>query len=128
MVVTNFKEARRENAEIGPFLNSDHFADEVEFTPHAGGGTRTITVAIEYDQEVGNEEFVEKDQERIWVKCLKEESAAKGGIGRPQLGDTLKRQNDRYPAPFSYQGEVRDETPHSWVLLFARNRPGRYGP
>lgn len=68
------------------------------------------------------------ETERLWILCLRDESADKGGIARPEVGDKLLRAEDEPDEPWGFAGSIRNETPHSWELLFERNRPKRYGP
>jgi len=128
MTVTSFKDARRENCEVGPFLNTDHFAETVTLTP-ASGAAREITATVSEDVSSAPPlaDGGAEDLEVIWVKVCRNESIAKGGIANPAMGDSLTRAAD--DRPFSYQGDMRHVTPHSWELRFARAKPHRYdGP
>jgi len=128
-VPANFKEARAKHAREGPFLDTTHFAEEVAFTPRHGGGARTVTVSIQHTKHPRDEtDTGEVDREEIWVKCLRSLDTDRSGIPEPELGDAIVRAGDRPDRPYTFQGPIRDETPHDWRLLFARNRPVRYGP
>lgn len=127
MTVSSFKEARADNATSGPFLNVDHFAETVRVSPPDGGGAREVVATVRYrhlDDEV--EDWGEAETEEIWVACLKDEAAEKGGIGRPSTGYALWRADDEPDEAWSFQGRIQNETPHGWELLFGRNRPTRY--
>jgi len=110
-------------------LNVAHFGEVIAYCPAEGGPERSITVKIS-----GQEERPESghggtsEMETIWVLTLRDESAAKGGIAAIGLGAVLRRTGDPSNAPWTFQGVVRNVTPHSWELKFARNRPNRYGP
>jgi len=129
-VPANFKEARAAHARSGPFLNTSHFRRGGDpFTPVSGGGSRAVTVSIQYAKHPRDEtDTGEVDREEIWVKCLRSLDTDRSGIPEPQLGDAIVRAGDRPDRPYTFQGPIRDETPHDWRLLFARNRPVRYGP
>ena len=127
MTITSFKTARQQHLKSGPFLDTDHFAETLTFRPANGGGLRSIVGSVIYDETLEEGEYVEEDQERLWVLVLRDESVSRGGIARPVVGDTITRANDRHPEPFSFQGQIRNESPHAWELLFARNRPAAYG-
>ena len=130
-VASNFKECRAENCTSahGPFLQTGHFAEEATFTPRRTGPARTVTITASYDADadmIGD--VVGLETERLWIKCLRDDSATKGGIGSPEVGDQLLRAEDAADAPWGFAGAKRNETPHAWELLFERNRPKRYGP
>jgi hypothetical protein len=128
-VPATFKEARAQHARTGPFLNTSHFAEEVTFTPVHGGGSRTVTVSIRHAKHPRDEtDLGEVDREEIWVKALRSTDTDRSGIPTPELGDAIVRAGERADRPYTFQGPIRDETPHDWRLLFARNRPVRYGP
>lgn len=130
-MASNFKQCRAENctSAYGPFLQLSHFAVSVTFRAKSGGRERTITVGWhEAEFEIAPAgDLVEEERERVWVKCLRDESAEKGGIARPEIGDRLWRETDEPDAPWGFAGSVRRETPHAWELLFERNRPRRFG-
>jgi len=130
-VASNFKECRAENctSAYGPFLQTDHFAEEATFTPRRSGAARTVTISVGYDADADViADVVSLETERLWVKCLRDDTATKGGIGSPEVGDRLLRAEDQPTEPWGFSGGKRNETPHSWELLFERNRPKRYGP
>ncbi|HUT14436.1 MAG TPA: hypothetical protein VMY42_28380 [Thermoguttaceae bacterium] len=126
---TNFKEARAQHARTGPFLNTDHFAEQVTYTPVHGGGSRTVTVKIEYVKNPEERTQIgEVDREEIWVKALRSTDTDRSGIPTPETGDAILRDGDRPDRPWTFQGPIRHETPHDWQLFYARTRPSRYGP
>lgn len=123
-----FKEAREQNAQNGPFLNVDHFAESCTYRPQAGP-EQTVTASVRYVHEADLAAPAgELEREEIWVKVLKDETHARGGIAHPEIGDVLLRATDLPNEPWTFQGRIDRETPHSWYLLFARNRPRRFGP
>jgi len=72
------------------------------------------------------DETTERVQERMWVAAWRD---VMRGIDAPELGDSLLRAElDDEDSPWSFQGEVRNESSVAWELLFARLRPRRYGP
>ena len=107
----------------------EHYGREVTFLP-AIGESRVITAILDEDDRTHEEEEVtEEKRERIWVGVRRDESHADGGIHSPRAGDAFvhpDESNTDDPTPFSYQGEIRNVTPYTWELLFARNRPVRY--
>jgi hypothetical protein len=71
------------------------------------------------------DETTEKRKERLWLAVSRDSLE---GIDTPQLGDSGLRDGDNADSPWAFQGEIRNESAHAWELLFARNRPQRYGP
>lgn len=129
MSITSFKDARRENCEAGPFLDVDHFAETLTFAPASGDEPRELAGKVSEDTSSAPplEDGSAEDLEVIWVKVCRNEECAKGGIASPAMGDSLSREDD--DRPYSYQGDVRHVTPHSWELRFARAKPHQYtGP
>jgi len=125
-----FAECRRENAESGLlFGNLEHFAEQVTYRPAAGGPSRTVVASCTRETlEERQGDLLDREQERLWVHVCRSPQARRGGIDRPGLGDSLLRVQDPPDAPWSFQGQIKDETEYSWGLLFGRNRPRRYGP
>lgn len=95
--------------------------------PRANQSPRDIRAICRYEEPAAEEEDTgDRQKELLWVSCRRDCSA---GIDAPALGDALLRHGvDAADSPWSFQGEVRNESPGSWELLFARNRPRRYGP
>jgi len=88
---------------------------------------RDILVICNYERQAPLEdETTERVQERMWVAAWRD---VMRGIDAPELGDSLLRAElDDEDSPWSFQGEVRNESSVAWELLFARLRPRRYGP
>jgi hypothetical protein len=128
MTVSTFKETRAEIFASGAvFGNTDHFGEMVTVRPAGGGPNRqvkvTVIAASREDQET---EYHEEQQELIWVSVAKDESCARGGIGRAATGLAIVREGD--VVSWSFQNRTRHETSYSWELLFGRIRPKSYGP
>ena len=108
------------------FLSSDYFCESILVTSPAGGSQRTITALWTPDQqEVETEELSQRQVERVWLTVYRN---ATTGILRPVQGLRVAQLGDENPAPFLYQGQVRDETDDAWSLLFVRPRHVRLGP
>ena len=90
------------------------------------GRTRNIEAICLYEQLAPSEdETSEKDKEYLWLAVSRDPI---DGIESPQLGDSGLRDGDSADSPWSFQGEIRNESAFAWELLFARIRPQRYGP
>ena len=112
--------------DFAEFVLPDHlgqFGRSVTVLP-PNGPSRVITAIItEDDRRVEEGEYVQEDQERIWLTCRRDESHADGGIANPQTHLALIHPDETDDTtPFTYQGERRNVTPDCWDLLFARNR------
>ena len=123
-----FKEARAGISQT-VFGKTGHFAGQYRYRPGGGGPARTVkgtAVREKWADELtgGGEE----ERDRIWFQCAKDPSGDRGGIDRPELGDSLLGPDDSADNPWTFQGEIRNEADSWWELLFARNRPRRYGP
>jgi len=117
--------AQRKAAFKAEVLSTDRYAEQVEFAPKVGQA-RTITVKIERDQQTEFDELGnEKTRDRILVSVFRDPTdATVGGIGDPRVGDMILRGVDRDPErrPFTYHGEIENETPYSWKLVYGRTR------
>ncbi len=123
-----FKEARATNFQT-VFGKTGHFSEDVTYRPAAGGAARTVTGPCVIEKL--DDEFTaagEDEREQLWFQCARDPAGDRGGIDRPELGDSIIRATDPPDSPWTYQGKTQNETDHSWQLLFARNRPRRYGP
>ena len=108
------------------------FGVTCRYRPAAGGGEREVTAILGYEsQEDKPTELGEEERERLWVTVTRDESdtATYPGIRYPERGDGLLVIGlDAAGDAWGFQGQVRDPTEDHWTLLFARNRPRRYGP
>ena len=107
------------------------FGVTCRYRPAAGGGEREVTGILTYEaQEDKTDELGDEERERLWVTVTRDESAGATypGIRYPERGDGLLSPGDAACDAWSFQGIVRDPSPDQWTLLFARNRPRRYGP
>ena len=128
--MTTFADVRKEIFESGDvFGNTDLFAESFTYKAGGGGPARVVSAACRYEKLADSDEPAgEDEQERMWVQVARDPACERGGIEAPELGDWGLRATDSPADPWSFQGEIRNETPHGWELLFARNRPRRYGP
>ena|GEM_PF-4722161 len=128
MSVTSLKTLRAQIAESGSTLgNTGHFSESVTFRP-ASGPERTIAAACVYNRDDDvYEEVSEREEEELTVQVPQSETCTRGGIATPEIGDSLLRESDPPDAPWSFH-RVSKDLGHSWVLVFRRRRPRRYGP
>jgi hypothetical protein len=90
------------------------------------GERRDIEAMCLYEEgSPRDDEISETRHERLWLAVSRDPLE---GVESPQLGDSGLRDGDNADSPWSFQGEIRNESAFSWELLFARNRPQRYGP
>jgi hypothetical protein len=109
----------------------EQFGVSCTYRPAAGGGERTVTAILDYEgQQDRGDELGEELRERLWATVTRDESddAAYPGIRYPERGDGLLVAGDAASEAWSFQGQLRDPADDRWTLLFARNRPRRYGP
>jgi len=128
MAVTSLKDLRAQIAESGKTLgNTDHFAETATVRPPSGS-ERSVVVSILYNRDDDVYEDVnEREDEELTVQVAKDESCARGGIATPEIGYSLLRASDAPDAPWSFH-RVSKDLDHSWILIFRRRRPTRYGP
>lgn len=106
------------------FLNTEHFAEEVIYMP-AGGAERTITAIVRARRQSGAlQQHVTTDEDVLDVKVLRDET---DGVETPQRGDRLRLPTDPPGKQYSFSGEITDETPHSFGLVFIHRRPHEVG-
>jgi hypothetical protein len=107
------------------FLNREHFGETAVYQEN-GQEPREVNGVGQYAKPEDLKRPEEDDeQEELWWYCLRDDAA--GGIAAPELGATLLRPDDSEDSPWTFQGQVRNASDESWELLFARNRPRRYG-
>ena len=128
MSVTSLKTLRAQIAETGKTLgNTGHFAESVTYRP-AHGPQRTIAAAVLYNREDDlYEDPAEREEEELTVQAAKDESCTRGGVASPEIGDSLLRASEPVDAPWAFH-RVSKDLGHSWILIFRRRRPRRYGP
>jgi hypothetical protein len=103
------------------------FSEVVAFYPSAGAA-RSVTGIVQTNRGRQNDEPAETDVERLWLHCGRDESHVKGGIERPEIGDTLVLDSD--PAGrerWAFTGEVEDQTAYAHRLRFERHRTKTIG-
>lgn len=109
------------------WLNAELFAEEVTITPVAGV-PHPVTVHIDSDRDRDfNDSGATRMVEKIRVLCSRiedEEQNTKGFLRTPAIGTQLLRStdNDPYQEPYIYTGEIEDERPWKWRLVFERER------
>ena len=107
------------------------FGVTCRYRPAAGGGERAITAILHYEaQEDRADELGEEERECVWAVVSRDENAdaTYPGIRYPERGDALLAPGDAACDAWSFQGIIRGRCDDHWTLLFARNRPRRYGP
>lgn len=106
------------------------FAESVTFIPKSGP-RRTVVMLIERPDENFNEgQPGLVSVERAFCLCLRDATnATKGGIDRPQIGDSilLSTASDPKQQPFAWTGESTEVLRGSWVLHFSRDVIYRQG-
>ena len=122
------KTARAENFQT-VFGNTGHFSSTHEYRPASGGPARNVDGYLRVER-LDDEQIAagEAEREQGWFQCARVAGGARGYIDNPTAGDALCRSEDSADNPWTFQGPIQHVTGHSWELLFARNRPRRYGP
>jgi hypothetical protein len=106
------------------FLTTDMFAEEATYTP-AGGAPQSLKAHVRYRKQTQTNDRTRDETEVIEVLVSRDPTnTAIGGIDRPQSGDRFTRPSERDPdcRPFSFTGEIVDETTLNWRLVFSRRR------
>lgn len=97
--------------------------EECTYFPKSGG-SRSLTAAVD---EMGTFETNAQgrdSEEVIRVYVLRDaDDATYGGIDNPQIGDAFHIDRDPDDRVFTWKGERRDVSRHSWVLMFHRRLP-----
>jgi len=112
-------------AEIGMPALMHYVGTRFTYRAKTGSKRDIEAIAIYEENAVREDEIEERRQERLWIAVYRDPNL---GIAAPQLGDSGWRDGDEADSPWSFQGEVRNESAKVWELLFARIRPQRYGP
>lgn len=105
------------------------FGESLVYRPASGGTSRTITgIVSPDDREIEEGAVAERDVERVWIAVRRDATHADGGIDAPAIHDEVLQNSEAEPTPYKYQGELRNQTPDVWDLLFGRNVVRRQGP
>jgi hypothetical protein len=106
------------------------FGESLVYRPGGGGTSRTIRGIVQPDErEIEEGAAAERETERIWVTVRRDTShETDGGIDSPTMRDELLRNSESEPIPYIYGGQVRNQTPDNWELLYGRCVERRHGP
>lgn len=119
----SFSDLRQEVLE-NVFLNTEMFAEDAMYVP-ALGSARPLKAHVRYRRAAQTQQHTRDEAETIEVLVGRDPSHATiGGIDRPQSGDRFTRSPSRDPdcRPFSFTGEILDESALKWRLVFSRKR------
>lgn len=109
----------------------EQFGESVTFVPKSGP-QRTITAIIEHHRgsDIDDDEVGEHRTDRLEVTCLKDAShASYPGIATIKRGDALRLTADSPgDGAWAWSGQIEDEGPAWWALVFQRMGKTRYGP
>jgi hypothetical protein len=98
------------------------------YMPVSGGGSRTITVAVDEDGDYAEVSNRLESQERLRVFVLRDKDNEQfGGIDAPTIGDVLLLERDSPYKPYSWRGGKANADRHSWTLIFVRELPHEIG-
>lgn len=102
--------------------NVDAHAESLTYTPD-GGSPVTITAHCEFEKTLDFENHTEDSLEELRVRVRKSE------IAQPNLGDQVLRTvaNDASQDPYTFTGDIDDETRDEWRLTFTRKRRNAQG-
>lgn len=104
--------------------------DTVYYRAAGSGEWLQLTAICEHSEEEPAEDerhYAETERELLWITCYRDPTRSQGGIAAPRQGDSLRRAEDREDEPWAFQSKVNQSDAETWRLLFARNRPTRYG-
>jgi hypothetical protein len=125
MRVTHPSIAEELFARMGLPLLRHYLAMRFRYIPKNGRPRDVEAICLYERPAAAADEETERRVERLWVAVSRD---AGDGIPSPRLGDAGLRDGDDEDSPWAFQGEVRNESANAWELLFARQRPQRYGP
>lgn len=112
-------------AEMGMPRLFEYTGIRFNYRPLSGSPRHVEAICLYEEVPPRDDEVGESRQERLWLSVSRDPIE---GIDDPRLGDSGLRDGDSPDSPWSFQGEIRNESAHAWELLFARIRPMRYGP
>ena len=118
----------RESTFLDVHLDPDGFAERLLYFP-VDGSPRAITAHVEAEQNftVLDTQSGELMEQQV-VSCSRDPQATstcgvkRSGIDRPRIGDELLRSArvDPRQEPYTFTGEIRQESRHKWRLVFQR--------
>lgn len=114
---------------VAVFSNTDEFAELITYKPK-DGPSRTITGTFEEDGTLEDRSDDMTTVEVGWLSVNRDDTESiAGGIARPQIGDTIKRDPTVDPDGrlFSFTGNRQNESPTRWDLEFSRTVEFRQG-
>ena len=107
------------------WLNTDFFAEEVVIRLVSGIDV-PITVHIDGDRDgeaIGGSGAKSIERIRVLIsRVTDEDENDKGFVTLPAIGTKLYRtvENDPWQQPYVYTGEIEDDRPDKWRLVFER--------
>lgn len=108
----------------------EQYGESATLVPKSGP-QRTITAIIEHHRgsDIDDDEVGEHRTDRLEVTCLKNaDHASYPGISAINEGDALKLSTDQAgDGLWAWAGQIEDEGPAWWALVFQRMRKTRYG-
>jgi len=118
--------AMRDRVQNDIWLSTDFFAEVVTYRP-ASGQDRTVTVHIDGGRNMETEEDVidnERETIRVLISRVEDDTNERGYVKQPSVGDQIlrSRANDPTQEPYVFIGELDDQRPGKWRLVFERFR------
>lgn len=107
-------------------LRGDYFAEVVTYIPRHGGERQVYaTITARNALELGV--MVEEETEYFDVLLGRDESHAKGGVNKPEIGDRIVRAGEHLADALGFAGEGVETHDGFHRLVFCRKRTATIG-
>ena len=108
------------------WLNTDFFAEEITYRPMSGHD-RPMTVHIDGGRDLDQEgDLVNTEREtiKVLISRVQDDTNTKGYLVQPVIGDQILRSRELDPTqePYVFAGEIAEQRPSKWRLVFERYR------
>lgn len=116
----------RDRVQHDVWLSTDFFAEEVTYRPMSGQD-RAMTAHIDGGRNLDIEDSLantERETIRVLISRVTDETNTKGYVEQPVVGDQIlrSRTNDPTQEPYIFAGEIEEQRPSKWRLVFERYR------
>lgn len=116
----------RDRVQHDVWLNTDFFAEEITYRPMSGHDL-AMTVHIDGGRDLDVEDSLantERETIRVLISRVADEDNTKGYLLKPVVGDQILRSRTLDPTqePYIFAGEIDEQGPSKWRLVFERYR------
>lgn len=108
-------------------VDVNNFGELVSITVPGEAISRDLYCTLESANTLKTGEYIDRELERISVRCGRDESSPQGGIANPLRRTTLRRAGDTADQEYVYTGEITEQWPSWQTLVFERQALARAG-